>query len=215
MDGSRLLNRAAHYIANESGRDVEIILFGMRLFATSVSGYIALIVIALLLGILPYVLAAAVTASVFRIFSGGAHASTPLRCNLIGVSVFSVFGYLVKVYFHTNYTSLTFIPIIIFLVGLYVIYRYVPAETPGKPVSSQLQRRYLRIISFSLLTVWDIISLWELSSAAETIERKMVLSSCLGMAWQLFTLTPLGYRVVGKIDALLKHFTERPKISMG
>ncbi|SMB98663.1 accessory gene regulator B [Thermanaeromonas toyohensis ToBE] len=209
MGGSSLLNRAAHYLANESGRDVEIILFGLRLFLTSISGYIALIIIALLLRILPYVLAAAITASVFRIFSGGAHASSPLRCNLIGVSVFSVFGYLVKMYFHPNYnyTLLISIPIIMFLVGFYIIYRYVPAETPGKPISSQLQRRYLRIISFSLLTVWGIVSLWELSFVVEIIGRKMILSSCLGMAWQLFTLTPLGYRVVGKMDALLKHFT--------
>ncbi|WP_081214292.1 accessory gene regulator ArgB-like protein [Neomoorella thermoacetica] len=208
MSNSKFLERAAFYLANESGRDTEVILFGMRLFFTSASGYVALIIIASLLGILPYALAAAITASVFRIFSGGAHASSPLRCNLIGVGVFLVIGLVTKVCSFAGSVARN-ITIIITLFGMYIIYTYVPAETPGKPISSQIQRKYLRIISFSLLTIWCIVSFWGLSYTPGINEKKIVLSSCLGMSWQLFTLLPLSYRVVGKVDTLLKHFIER------
>lgn len=183
-------------------------MFGMRLFFTSASGYVALIILASLLGILPYALAAAITASIFRIFSGGAHASSPLRCNLIGVSVFLVIGLVTEKCSFAGSIAGN-ITIIITLFGMYIVYTYVPTETPGKPISSQIQRKYLRIISFFMLAIWCIASLWELNYTTGIYEKKIVLSSCLGMSWQLFTLLPLSYRVVGKMDTLLKHFIER------
>ncbi|OIQ60253.1 accessory gene regulator ArgB-like protein [Neomoorella thermoacetica] len=207
MSNSKFLERAAFYLANESGRDTEVILFGMRLFFTSASGYVALIIIASLLGILPHALAAAITASVFRIFSGGAHASSPLRCNLIGVGVFLTLGFISNLFRYVQ--SLIYLPVIIAIIGIYVIYRYVPAETPGKPVSSQVQRKYLRAISFSLLSLWSGISFWGLSSPGEFFETKTVLASCFGMAWQLFTLTPIGFKVVGGMDSMFKFSMER------
>lgn len=207
MSNSKFLERVAFYLANESGRDAEVILFGMRLFFTSASGYVALIILASLLGILPYALAAAITASVFRIFSGGAHASSPLRCNLIGVGVFLTLGFISDLFSYTH--LLVYVPVFIAIIGIYIIYQYVPAETPGKPVSSQVQRKYLRAISFALLSLWSIICFLRLSEPGEFFKTKMVLASCFGMAWQLFTLTPLGFKVVGGINSMLKYFMER------
>ncbi|WP_238134169.1 accessory gene regulator ArgB-like protein [Calderihabitans maritimus] len=196
----------ATYIAKETGRDEDVVLFGLRLFLTSFSGYVALILFAAFWGIFHYALAAAVTVSLFRVFSGGAHATSPLRCNLIGLSVFLTLGFLVKLLPQAPGPLWT---ATISLVGIFVIYKYVPAETPGKPISSKVQRKYLRIISFILLIAWGMgctLALWQ---PTKFVTPDIILSSSLGMMWQLLTLTPIGYRIVGGMDSLLKYLTER------
>lgn len=204
---SSLLDKLSYRLAKESGRDEEVILFGLRLFVASAAGYAALIIIASLLGVLSYALTAAVTASVFRVFSGGAHAFSPVRCSLMGIIIFSALGFLAKSHPDISSTLLASTFVVISACGLYIIYRYVPAETPGKPISSSMQRRYLRTTSFSLLIIWSIAGAWLLNSPV--IDSRILLSSCAGLAWQLLSLTPFGFKVVGGIDTTLKYFMER------
>ncbi len=205
MLSDQLLTRVAAFLARETGRDADVLLFGLRLFWTSFSGYATLIAVGALLGILPHALIAGVTAAVLRVFSGGAHASSPGRCNLIGVTVFVALGLVVKFHGTLAALALKFLFPGLALIGLAIAYKYVPADTPGKPITSRVQKRYLRAVTFSLLLLWGVGGLlWVLGPLAGIFSPEVVLSMSLGLAWQLFTLTPLGYRVVEGVDSLLK-----------
>lgn len=190
-------------MAQLSGRDADVLVFGLRLLITSITGYLTLIVLGIVLGLLNYVLAAALTASLLRVVSGGAHASSPLRCNLIGAGIFVLLGLLAKVSSRETGALFTAVPIIITLAGSGIIYRFAPAGTPGKPITSTVQRMYLKFASLGLLIVWGVCSVLLVTFAAGEI-LPVVLASCFGMIWQLISLTPVGYKLVGMMDHLLK-----------
>lgn len=200
-------NRIAQFIARESGKDEEVILFGLRLFLTSAFGYGFLIVISALLGILQYSLAAAITVSVLRIFSGGAHASSQFRCNLIGIIIYVLLGFVAKIAVFTFSPILLYIVSAIFLLGVCITFIYVPADTPGKPISSKMQRTYLRAISFMILFAWFMLLISAYKYKFMTTD--LILSSSLGILWQLASLTPPGYKIVGIADSFLKTILER------
>jgi accessory gene regulator B len=195
------IKKLSKNIALESGRDQEVIAFGLRIFFSSVLGYVLLIVVSLLLGIFKYTIAAALTTSIFRIFSGGAHASSQLRCCLSGILIFIPVGFLAKV-LSLKFSGSYLIYIIIFIViyGLIIIYKYVPADTPGKPISSQIQKKYLRAVSFLLLVFWTIAAVYFIKYQ---IHKEILISSILGLFWQLITLTSSGYKFVERCDFIL------------
>lgn len=202
------INKIAYYLATESGRDEEVILFGFRLFLTTLLGYASLIIISLWLNILPYTLPAAITTSAFRIFSGGAHASSQIRCSTIGLIIFIPLGYLIKLSFTNVLPSLSYLLIFMALLGMYITYKYVPADTPGKPITSKVQRTYLRAISFTLLFIWFIISIYLLKYQTNIFLSQTIYASSLGLFWQLITLTPFGYQVYEILDHILIIITE-------
>lgn len=194
-----LSRKVATYLARELGYDQErqaILEFSLAVNLSSLVGYLWLILIAGLLGILPEALAAAITASTLRVSSGGAHASCPKNCTLIGLAVFLTIPFLTKI-FSINY--LPFLVISALIIGIPILIRYAPADTPGKPITSKLQIQTLKRNSLIILGLTVLIQGLLLNYQWNPT---LVLSSCLGLIWQLFTLTPVGYKTVAKLNRL-------------
>lgn len=194
------LNEITNFISRETGKDQEVLLFGLRLLLSYVIGFLLLTIISFLLGIQFYTLTAAITASLLRVFSGGAHASSQTRCCLLGIITFIPVGFLARSVSPGEPLVFLFVLGIIFY-GLVVIHKYAPAATPGKPISSQVQRDILRRISFMVLVSWGTLSLVCLTFNDNLLPAALFFPSALGMFWQLTSLTPLGYRLVEKLDS--------------
>lgn len=179
---------------NLSEDKLEIVTFGYRLFMYSFLGYSIIILVALLFGTLGATLTAAITASIFRIFSGGAHASTQKRCTIIGAIIFNLIGLTATICY--NNISLHLIDLLFWItaiVALVTFLLYAPADTPGKPINTKVQRDKLKKISILLLLIWIILSKFVFKGVTNTY-KLYFLSSTLGLAWQSVSLWPITYR---------------------
>lgn len=179
---------------NLSEDKLEIVTFGYRLFIYSFLGYSIIILVALLFGTLRATLTAAITASIFRIFSGGAHASTQKRCTIIGAIIFNLIGLAATICY--NNISLHLINLLFWItaiVALVTFILYAPADTPGKPITTKVQRDKLKKISILLLLIWIVLSKFIFKGVTNTY-KLYFLSSTLGLAWQSVSLWPITYQ---------------------
>lgn len=190
----------------------EVLRYSLNLVVSTVLGYGVLIAAAALLGVLPTALAAALSASALRIFSGGAHASRLSRCVGLGAVIFIAIGWFaaggVPVLEKTPYLEVLasqtkVILIIIVTVGTGIIYFYAPAPAPGKPKQTYLQQTVMKSCSLVLLwwwggTVWLVYS-WQWGME----HQELLLASELGVVWQLMSLTPLGFGLLGGGEKIL------------
>jgi accessory gene regulator B len=200
----------------------EILNYSLNLVFTIILGYGLLTIAAGLLGVLPTALAAAVSASVLRSFSGGAHASRISRCVVLGAVIFSAIGWLAAVGIpgleesaYSDIMSLkarVFI-IMIIVIGTGIIYFFAPAPAPSKPKQTHLQEVVMISCSLVLLWWWGA-TVWLINSMQWGIKhQEVLLASQLGIVWQLFSLTPWGFGLlrVGEkfIDFLFRINSEK------
>lgn len=203
---SKLIARQAHLLADEVGLDSsqeQVVQYSMTILTTTVFGYLAIALGGFLTGALLPALVAAFSASLLRIFSGGAHASTSLRCVLSGGVVFACIGWLagrIPTDWLAFMLGVTVCAATVFL-GL-----FAPADSPGKPITSTLQQKTLKRSSFTALYLWAIVILFLISSWKTG--SGLIAASILGMAWQTFTITPLGYYLIHGLDWALEAFSK-------
>lgn len=203
----KLIDRITSYFKNELSLDenqTAVVKYSLSVYLTTAIGYLALIVTAWPLGVLGNTLAAAITASLLRIFSGGAHASRPENCILMGALVFPVSGLAAK-YF--SFGIMYFDNFFILITGIWTIwavYRFAPADTPGKPLSTQKQRRVLRRWSFGIVICWTGWAVFA-SAGIFKFSLNILFASALGMVWQGFSLTPTGYGLVRRLDQTVEN----------
>ena len=210
MDNDKLTVRLSQVLAQESGQDQEVLLYSLTLLKSSLMGYGLLFLVSFIFGVWQYALVAAVTASLFRVFSGGAHASTPRNCSIIGLTLFTIFGLIAdSIPPIVDRMFLTGPILVLVVLGFVVFYLYVPADTPGKPINSYAQKKYLRGISFSLLVVWSGAVFYGVRTFVGYPLDNYVVATLLGLSWQVFTLTPLGYSFNESLDTFLKFLLER------
>lgn len=173
---------------------IEVVVFGYRLFIYSFLGFFFIILLAYLLGTLQATLTAALTASIFRIFSGGAHASSQRRCLIIGTIIFNIIGLLATICYNIiSWCLLNRFHRITIIIALIIFIVYAPADTSGKPITTKVQRNKLKGISIALLALWVIF--FNFVFKGETnIYKLYFLASTLGLSWQSITLLPGTYR---------------------
>lgn len=210
MTREKLTFRIAEVLAEESGRDQEILLYSLTLVKSSLMGYGSLFLVSYVLGVWKYALIGAITASCFRIFSGGAHATAPLRCSIIGIVIFTGVGFAASIFSGgIGRTGILCLIPLLAATAFYIIFRYAPADTPGKPIESRAQKKSLRTISLLLLGTWTFVMMICALRVSSPGIINYLGASMLGLSWQVFSLTPQGYSTSHWFDHLLKSITER------
>lgn len=186
---------------NLTPEEEEIALFGLQTIVYPIIGFLCILSAGWLLGCLRTTLAVALSAGFLRLFSGGAHAKSPLTCNLTGMIVAPSLGKIATVaapLFSPAFLSLTvalgFIP------SLITVWRLAPVDSPSKPITSSKQRQKLR--SYSLLTVFLVTGGQLATLMKGETASAVVLAVSLGLWWQTFTLTSAGHRFATFLDNL-------------
>ncbi|MCL6614023.1 MAG: accessory gene regulator B family protein [Firmicutes bacterium] len=148
-------------------------------------------------------LAASLTGALMRAASGGAHLGRPGRCILVSTLLALGLGWAGRA------AAPFFIPPVSTILvlataaaGMVVLFLYAPADTPAKPIPVP-QRRVLRAASLALLGAW-LIALLVLPSG-----RDLPAASLFGLLWQIFTITPAGYRLYHVLDRAADGLTGR------
>lgn len=200
------IEQVTGYLKNElklSDSDAAVVQYAMQVLLSSVVNLAAIIATAWLLGVLRYALFAALAAAGLRIISGGAHAAKLFNCSLLGAVISPGIGLTAK-YLWPILPDMV-LPVIVlvtFVAALVIIRLYAPADTPAKPITKPKQKRSLRILSFLYIVTWAGLAVLTLAKAAPVSEAEL-LAIAMGILWQVFSLTPVGYRLVKIIDNFL------------
>ncbi|ADG83491.1 accessory gene regulator ArgB-like protein [Thermincola potens] len=182
-------------------KQTAVVKYSLTIYLTTILGYLAIILTAWIAGVIKFALVAAVTASLVRIFTGGAHASSPGKCILFGAVVFPLIGIATKMFPVKDVYIIAVVALSTWITTILAIYRFAPAEVPGKPVSTVQQRHRLRLMAFAICVLWLVFSAFVIAGQLG-ITHGSLLASALGLGWQAFSLTPLGYKTVVKIDSI-------------
>ncbi len=176
---------------NENHQKRSIYYYGFQIIIGAFVKGVILVSLAFVLGVLlPTLFITAAFASL-RKLAGGYHMDTYGKCILVSLGLFLAAALIVQ---HT-YTCWSIINIaaligITFIMGLYVLIRYAPKDTPNKPIIDPKEIRKFK----SLSTVY--IFLWAVVVTVLTIfgYKMIVLCLCSGVLLELFVISPIGHK---------------------
>lgn len=145
------------------------------------------------------------TASTLRRYSGGAHATTPLRCLFIGTSICLLQAILVVIADNLIQSNIILLILgaLIYILSYYMITKYVPVDSVKKPIRSEAKKRRMKkgakkIINMEFLIVLVLLVLmsWNIRNC-----QRYIFCIYLGVIWQMFTITELGHKLIYGIDS--------------
>jgi len=204
---SNLIHNFAHRISRETGyKDTGIISFGLQSLFSLISGYAVLGLLSFILKVFPHAIIAAFVSSSLRVFSGGSHASSSLRCTVYGTVMFLALGGIAAALaaFNSIFLFVT-LTILIALPAMVAIFKYGYATTHKKPLNSYAHGRKLRTIAITVLFAWLITIAYLLYYHFFSLSSRVFIASILtGIAWHTFCLTPLGHKVNEVADKKLQ-----------
>lgn len=175
---------------NESHQKRPVYYYGFIIAIGELVKGVILISVSLLLGILLPVLIIAFTFASLRMIAGGYHMDTYSKCLFVSLGLFIAAALIAQ---HTYaYWSLIHIMTIIgvtFLAGLYAVIRYIPRDTPNKPITDPQEIRKFKRLSTMYLFIWAAGA----TALAGFGHNIVVLSLCFGVLLELFAVTPTGH----------------------
>ena len=163
------------------------------------------IIFGLIFNVLVPALIMSFTISILRKYSGGVHASTPGICSFIGTIICIIVPIILK-YINLKFTAVLIIGIILFIISYYLIYKLAPRDSEKKRIKKEEKRKRLKRKSIYILTIYLLITVILLliySNFNRQYILVYIISIYAGICWQVFSITKLGYIVLGKIDFLL------------
>ena len=203
----RLINNLSGMLQQEfelTEDSKEIAAYGLYMLFSTIIGFVSIVVVGFMLGVLKLALVGLLTASGLRVLSGGAHSANLRNCTLLGAIIAPGIAVLAKNFGHQiPLLGMYGLVISTSLLGLWIILTYAPADTPNKPIISELFKQRLRKMSLIYLLIWFCLAAANIRGLFFSPAHDLVLASTLGILWQIFSITPSGYRLVALIDHLL------------
>lgn len=195
---SKVIHNFAQRISRETGNnETGVIVFGLQSLASLIFNYVVLAVLSYFLQVFPHTIIAALASSSLRIFSGGSHASSSLRCTIFGTLVFLILGRIaVTLAFFTSTAFFLSLGISIAVLATAAIFKYGYATTHKKPLNSYAHGIKLRTIAITVLFAWLAVILYLSYFYILSLQSRVFMASALtGIAWHTFCLTPWGHKV--------------------
>jgi len=204
----KLAHNIASKIASELNYDndqKEIIAYGTFAFLQMVLSIFLVVVFGYKLKVLKEALLISFTASILRKYSGGVHASSSGICMIVGTIVCIGQALLAAFVFKPVVKSIEMIIVglITFLWAYYIIKKLAPLDSPSKPIIKEEKRIRMKRSSILLLSIYFVIFILNIMLYLTT-KNVEFLGYCicilLGIIWQIFTLTKIGYLTIEVID---------------
>lgn len=188
-------------ILNENHVKRAIYYFGFQIIIGAMVKVIILTAVSLALGIFIPTLIISLTFASLRLIAGGYHMDTYGKCLFVSMGLFVTSALIARhTYEYWNFTYLTILTAIAFILGIYVLIRYAPRDTPNKPITDPQEIRRFKVLSIVHIIIWLIITL-----ALNILGLSMyVLSLCFGVLLELFAITPTGHGFFDRIKYGMK-----------
>lgn len=213
----KLSNNIANKIASELSLDDdnrEVIAYGTFALIQMLLSIIFVFLFGLLFHVAFEALIISFTASIFRKYSGGVHASSPWICNFIGIITCVGQALLISLLISSvvNLKLIMILEVVIFTWSYFIIYKLAPVDSIAKPIVKEEKRKRMKKGSIILLSVYLIITVFFILLYTSSGESKLLLYVlCLysGISWQTFTLTTPGHLLISKVDTFLNHIIKK------
>lgn len=198
----------AQYLGRELNfdqKDTETVRYGIEIILGALIKGVFITFISYWIGITPYVLAVLATSSIFRLVSGGVHCSTYGRCLVLGTAMMVLTGSLSLIIGpYVKKDSMLLFVMLTTLTGLYFVKKYAPADNCNKCITKEEKRAKYRRLSLFFVVIWAAgITFIILVCRQAPSTYSLVLASIGGFLGQIFSLCPVGYRLIGCIDNVL------------
>lgn len=143
--------------------------------------------------------------SILRKSSGGAHASSPKKCAIIGTISSITLGIISK-YARIDFKYLVVIGLVVFTWAYYFVYRLAPVDSIAKPIKNIEKRKRLKKNSILILNIYLIIIIINfIYFYFIKNSNVLVYTLCIymGILWQVFSLTKSGHLLLEKLDKFI------------
>lgn len=172
----------------------QIVTFAVQLIVSTISSIGAIVLVAVALGNLQETMIVLAAAAAMRLAAGGVHCNTALRCSLAGAVIFPSLGLIPQYYQAASYWVL----LVLFIASFISIAKYAPAEATGKPLTNPKYIKKMYRISLFLAVLIATLALF-LFPTKSNVSTGLI----TGLAWQAFTITPLGYKLISGLDKII------------
>jgi accessory gene regulator B len=200
----KLSNMCGKWLASKVTNDkfptkedqIQVYAYGFQVILGSIFKGVLLLVTGWLLGVLFPVIVVATTFSSLRILAGGYHEKTYLRCIIASLLQFFAGAFIAR--YLSNYQLNIIIQIstlfVIILLAIYIIIKYVPRDTPNRPIKNQVDIKRFKRMSLIYMLIWSIIMAFSIHNDLTLL----VFSSYSGLLLELFSVSKLGNELFSK-----------------
>jgi len=138
--------------------EMEVFIYGFELMISTVFSIAGVFLIGAFMGAIPESIVFLTIMIMVRLYSGGYHANTYLKCNLI---FFAAFFSITIIYMQFITVLFLYFTLPLGLLSVFIIMLFSPIENKNKPIKEANKRKY-KIISSLFAAVFFLISffLW-------------------------------------------------------
>lgn len=148
------------------------------------------------------------TTAMLRKYSGGAHATSPNRCALIGTLAACGLAVMInRINAYVDDGVLLVLGSIGFMLVYYVMVRYAPIDTPQKPIKREETRKRLKRKSMYTIHLFLGFTFLLIGGYLKTGNENLLnyaIAVGVGLVWQGMTLTPMGRFIIHQLDMILQ-----------
>ncbi|WP_459479835.1 accessory gene regulator ArgB-like protein [Clostridium saccharoperbutylacetonicum] len=208
----RIGNNAKLFLKVDEDQEQVIVYGAINLFQV-IFAFLWVIIAGVFFGVLYEAVLFTVTVGILRKYSGGAHASSPSRCIIIGTILAVLAGIIINnvLYIANNYIVLL-ISVAFIIFSFMIVAKNAPVDSIKKPINNIEMRKQFRKKSIIVLSIYSIIIMTLFILNKKYLELhyiKLMEIISLGVLWQTITLTKNGIRFLNKVDFVLKYITDR------
>ena len=171
--------------------------YGFQIVLGSIVKAIIFFLVTYLLGIFIPSMLVLLFFGFIRIIAGGYHMDKFNKCLITSLGMFVMAAFISK--YVSPYLAREYLMAssgLIFILGMYVLIRWAPGDTPNKPITKPEKIRRFKTISIVNICIWlvgnVVLSYFNLKMYA--------LAGCLGTLLALFIVSPAGYSFFGMIS---------------
>ncbi len=207
----KMVRRLANKIAVSLGYDEEreaVVAYGLLAIVQIGITIILALIFGFIVGAPVEAMIVCFAVSIFRKYSGGAHAYDADFCTVVSVIYCTVAALASRILATIIDPVLVLIVMIIcYMLTYWIIYRYVPIDSPNKPITNKDKIKRMRKGSTIIVSVYFALQLvFYYFASRYPAFHSYGTSLLLGTAWQSLTLTPLGAILLNKLNDLPKFF---------
>lgn len=206
----KISNGLAKKISNQLDLDKdkeEIIAYGAFALLQTLWAIFLVVLLGYFCNVLLEALIISVTGSFLRKYSGGVHASSPNRCAVIGAVISVLLAFLGRDMSLAFNIKMTFvIDGILIAISYIIIFKLAPVDSAAKRIKSDKKRMKLKKMSLILNSLFLCLLILMNYFYYKYDNIKYLNYSydiVLGVFWQVITLTPIGFFILGKLDNII------------
>lgn len=192
---------------NKSQEEKAVINYGLFVMLHTSITIIVTIIVGIITNSLKEMMIICTCSAILKRYSGGVHASSPMRCTIIGVSMCMGLALTTKTLVNSlNDVNLLLCLLIAISTCYYVLYKRCPIGSKQKPLKNENKRILLRKKSFNIMNLYSFIVL-VLFIADKFFKYNLLktiyISIIFGALIQIFSLSKFGGKVLSSIDNIL------------